>query len=103
MNRPAVIYVDVDDTLVRSVGSKRIPVPATVEYVREQAAGGALLYCWSRGGADYARSVAKELGIGDLFQAFLPKPDVMVDDAMEEALAHASFVHPLNLATVDAG
>jgi hypothetical protein len=27
---PQVIFVDVDDTLVRSVGAKRIPIPAVV-------------------------------------------------------------------------
>jgi hypothetical protein len=28
------IYVDIDDTLIRSYGSKRIPITATVEHVK---------------------------------------------------------------------
>ena len=45
-----VVYVDVDDTLVRSVGTTRIPVPAAVDHVRRLAEQGATLYCWSAGG-----------------------------------------------------
>lgn len=74
-SRPAVIYVDVDDTLVRSAGSKRIPMPSTVKLVRALHDHGAALYLWSRGGASYAREVAEELGIAECFAAFLPKPD----------------------------
>ena len=64
MSEPLVVYVDVDDTLVRSVGSKRIPMVAVVEHVRALEDGGAVLYCWSTGGAAYAESTARELGIG---------------------------------------
>ena len=77
---PLHVYVDVDDTLVRSAGSKRIPIPDVVRHVREMAEQGALLYCWSAGGADYARETAEALGIGACFMAFLPKPNVMIDD-----------------------
>ena len=75
-----VVYVDVDDTLVRSIGHKRIPIPAVVRHVRELAASGAQLYCWSTGGAEYARVTAAELNIGSCFVAFLPKPQVVIDD-----------------------
>jgi hypothetical protein len=80
MSEPLVVYVDVDDTLVRSVGSKRIPMPAVVEHVRALDESGALLYCWSTGGAAYAESTASELGIADCFSGFLPKPNVIIDD-----------------------
>jgi hypothetical protein len=49
-----VAYVDVDDTLVRSFGSKRIPMPAMATHVRELHRAGVVLYCWSSGGAKYA-------------------------------------------------
>ena len=75
-----VIYVDVDDTLVRSVGSKRIAMPRVIEHVRRLFEEGAILYCWSLGGAAYAQSTAQELGIADCFVAFLPKPNVLIDD-----------------------
>jgi hypothetical protein len=51
-----VVYVDVDDTLVRSFGSKRIPMTEMVRHVRDLSRDGAVLYAWSSGGADYARA-----------------------------------------------
>jgi hypothetical protein len=41
-----VVYVDVDDTLVRTVGGKRIPMSDAVDHVRALSAEGAELYCW---------------------------------------------------------
>jgi len=79
-DRPLVAYIDVDDTLVRSVGSKRIPLPHVVRHVRELFEQGVELYLWSTGGAEYARSAARELGIETCFRGFLPKPQVIIDD-----------------------
>ena len=78
--RSLVAYVDVDDTLVRSIGSKRIPLPHVVRHVRELFEQGVELYLWSTGGAEYARNTAHELGIENCFRAFLPKPHVIIDD-----------------------
>lgn len=75
-----VVYVDVDDTLVRSAGTKRIPIPASIAKVRALHTSGATMYLWSAGGADYARATAMELGIADCFSGFLPKPTVIIDD-----------------------
>jgi len=75
-----VIFVDVDDTLVRSFGSKRIPMTPMVERIAALKAAGAALYCWSSGGAAYAEASARERGIHDCFTAFLPKPHVLIDD-----------------------
>jgi phosphoglycolate phosphatase-like HAD superfamily hydrolase len=75
-----IIYVDIDDTLVRSVGVKRIPMPGVIEEVRRLKSEGAVLYLWSSGGAEYCRATAQELGISDCFEAFLPKPTVYIDD-----------------------
>jgi cation transport ATPase len=91
---PKVIYVDVDDTLIRTFGTKQIPISRAVEYVRRKHAEGCTLYLWSRGGGDYAREVASSLGIADLFQTFLPKPDVVFDDRTESFLEHCACVHP---------
>ena len=62
-----VVYVDVDDTLVRTVGAKRIPITIAIDHVRALAANGAILYCWSSGGREYAKASAEELGIAQLF------------------------------------
>jgi len=87
------IYVDVDDTLVRSAGSKRIPMSSVVALVRSLKERGASLYLWSRGGAAYCRSTADELGIADCFEAFLPKPQLLIDDASVQAWGFVEF-HP---------
>jgi predicted HAD superfamily phosphohydrolase YqeG len=91
---PPVIYVDVDDTLVRSVGTKRIPIPAVVAHVRALKEQGADLYCWSSGGAEYARASAEELGIADCFSAFLPKPHALIDDQEIGDWRGLKTVHP---------
>lgn len=88
------IYVDVDATLIRTSGAKQIPIVRAVEYVKRKHMEGYALYLWSRGGADYARGVAETLGIAELFQAFLPKPDVVFDDRTEQFLEHCTFIHP---------
>lgn len=75
-----IVYVDVDDTLIRSFGTKRIPIPAAIARVRALHEEGAILYLWSSGGAEYARASAVELGIEPLFAAFLPKPTLIMDD-----------------------
>ena len=78
--KPLVIYVDVDDTFVRSASTKRVPMPATLRHIRALYEQGATLYCWSSGGADYARQSAREFGIEACFEAFLPKPNALLDD-----------------------
>jgi hypothetical protein len=77
---PLVVFVDVDDTFVRTVGTKRIPIPKVIEHVKQLKQTGAKLYCWSSGGAEYAQNSAIEFGIDDCFEAYMPKPNVMIDD-----------------------
>ena len=89
-----IVYVDVDDTLVRTAGSKRIPIVAAVERVRSLHAKGATLYLWSSGGAEYARTAAGELGISDCFTAFLPKPTHIVDDQHITQWRDLVHLHP---------
>lgn len=89
-----VIYVDVDDTFVRTYGTKRIPIPAVIRHIRALHAQGAALYCWSSGGADYARDSAAEFGLADCFTAFLPKPDVLLDDQNVADWRRLRQVHP---------
>jgi hypothetical protein len=97
LKRPLVVYVDVDDTLVRSAGTKRIPMPKVVAHVKKLAESGAELYCWSTGGSAYARSTAKELGIESCFVAFLPKPNILIDDQEIGVWQRFTFVHPLGI------
>jgi predicted HAD superfamily phosphohydrolase YqeG len=90
------IYVDIDDTLVRSYGSKRIPISATIEHIKQLKHQGATLYCWSSGGAEYAKNTATELGISDIFEAFLPKPQMLLDDQEIQDWRALIQVHPLS-------
>jgi hypothetical protein len=92
--RGLVAYVDIDDTLVRSFGSKRIPMSEMVEHVRDLHREGVRLYAWSSGGADYARESAAELGIETCFIAFLPKPNVIIDDQAPTEWRRLIHVHP---------
>jgi cation transport ATPase len=78
MAAPVVAYIDLDDTLVRSAGTKRTPIPAAIEQVRNLHRDGATLYLWSTGGAEYAKATAKELGIEALFAGFLPRPTLIL-------------------------
>jgi len=91
-----VIYVDVDDTLMRSVGAKRIPMTSVVAYVRRMKEAGAELYCWSTGGAAYAQQSAQELGIDACFTAFLPKPTLIVDDQAVADWRQCTHLLPAN-------
>lgn len=92
--QPIVIYVDIDDTLVRSFGSKRIPMTPVVEHVRSLKTEGAELYAWSTAGAAYARQSAEELGIAMCFVGFLPKPQVLLDDQLTREWRRLLEVHP---------
>ena len=94
MRNRLVVYVDIDDTLVRTVGTKRIPMPAVVGHVRVLAEGGAELYAWSSGGAIYARESAHKLGIDECFVAFLPKPHVLIDDQPPAEWRRLVYVYP---------
>lgn len=89
-----IVYVDVDDTFVRSVGTKRIPIPGVIEHVKELKQSGATLFCWSSGGAEYAQHSAKEFGIDGCFDAYLPKPNVLIDDQAVADWRLCLEIHP---------
>ena len=92
--RSKTILVDVDDTLVRSFGSKRIPMSGMVTRIRELHEAGATLYLWSSGGAEYCRETAQELGISECFVAFLPKPELLIDDVSPSEWKQLRWFHP---------
>ena len=101
--RPIFIFVDVDDTLERSVGTKRIPMPAVISHVRMLHAEGAQLYCWSSGGADYAKTSATECGLADGFVGFLPKPEILLDDRNLEQWRRLAVIHPNECSSMTLG
>jgi hypothetical protein len=98
MKSDLYIYVDVDDTIVRSIGLKRIPIPSVIQHIRDLKSQGTTLFCWSSGGAEYAKSSSEEFGIADCFEAFLPKPNVMIDDQEVRSWKRYISIHPSNCA-----
>jgi phosphoglycolate phosphatase-like HAD superfamily hydrolase len=95
-----IVFVDVDDTRIHSFGTKRIPMPNVIDTVRQLKAKGAILYCWSTGGSEYAYSTAVELGLEDCFEAYLPKPNVMIDDQPFQSWRGLRQVYPLQAKTL---
>lgn len=89
-----IIYVDVDETFVRSAGTKRIPMTSVIHHIQQLKEQGATLFCWSSGGADYAKQSAQEFGIDHCFVAFLPKPNAILDDQNFEDWRYLKYVHP---------
>jgi phosphoserine phosphatase len=71
------IYVDVDLTLIDEKGAL---LPNTVEAMQALYDAGCHLFLWSSGSGNYCREVAERAQIASLFEAFLPKPDIFVDD-----------------------
>lgn len=102
MTKNLNIYVDVDDTLVRDVGSKRLPMPAVIQHVRNLKSDGLTLFCWSAGGADYARQTAVALGIADCFERFLPKPNVLLDDQRMDQWPRSIHIYPAQCESLNA-
>mgnify|MGYP001599536837 CR=1 FL=1 len=100
MNPQQVVFVDIDDTLIRSVGAKRIPMPAVIAQVRRLKAQGATLYLWSSGGGEYCKTTAIELGIADCFEGFLPKPTAYVDDQPVQEWRFCKHYYPSQADTV---
>ena len=97
MNEGKTCYVEVDDTFVRSVGTKRIPIPHVIQKIKELNERAIVMYCWSSGGAEYAHASAKEFGIEDCFAGFLPKPHILLDDHRIEDWTYLSQIHPNSL------
>jgi predicted HAD superfamily phosphohydrolase YqeG len=91
-----IIYVDVDDTLIHTTSGKRIRIPSIISHIKDLKQQGAVLYCWSSGGADYAQMVAEELNIVDLFTAFLSKPNMLLDDQEIKDWKYLIEVHPIS-------
>jgi len=89
-----IVYVDVDGTLVRNCGTRQEPIAEVVEHLRRIHSEGVKLYCWSSGGAAYARECAELAGVEDLFETFLPKPRAMIDDTYVADWPFCVAVHP---------
>lgn len=89
-----IVYVDVDDTLVRWYGTKCIPRVSVIEKLKARAQAGDRLFLWSRAGDEQARKVAEDLGLTELFEAILPKPEHIIDDEPLAEWEFCSYEYP---------
>jgi len=94
MKKPFYIYIDVDETFLRNYGAKQIAIPSVIKHIKDLKDAGATLYCWSSGGAEYAKSSAKKFGIESCFLGFLPKPNVAIDDMPFSKWRNLLEIHP---------
>ena len=93
-DQPLAVYVDVDETMLRSYGNRQIPIPSVIRQIKALHKQGAALYCWSCQGAEYARECAERCGVAHCFSAFLPKPQLLVDDQQPRQWRRFLHVHP---------
>jgi len=79
----ANIFVDIDLTLV---DANRNLLVGAIEALTQLKDKGCHLFLWSTNGADYAQKVARLHGLTDLFEGFVAKPDIIIDDMPGTAL-----------------
>ncbi len=87
----ANIFVDVDLTLVDANGRL---LEGAGEALRKLQGSGSHLFLWSSVGAEYAQRVAAVHGLTDVFEGFLAKPDIVIDDM--PSTARAAFEYDVN-------
>ncbi len=80
----ANIFVDVDLTLVDANGRL---MDGAREALQQLADEGCHLFLWSTVGAEYARKVAARYQLTNLFEGFVAKPDIIIDDMPATAIS----------------
>ncbi len=84
----ANVFVDVDLTLVDANGRL---LEGAREALQQLKLRGCHLFLWSSVGADYARKIASLHLLSDLFEGFVSKPDIVIDDMPATAVAPFVF------------
>ena len=79
----ANIFVDVDLTLV---DANRNLLKGAAEALKALKDRDCHLFLWSTNGAEYAKKVAGLHGLTGLFEGFVAKPDIIIDDMPGTAL-----------------
>lgn len=73
----ANVFIDVDHTLV---DASRQLLPGAREGLLRLRQAGYHLFLWSSCGAEYCRQMAALHKLTELFEGFVAKPDIIVDD-----------------------
>ena len=73
----ANIFVDVDLTLI---DANYKLLEGAVEALTKLKDKGCHLFLWSTTGAEYAQKIARLHGLTEMFEGFVAKPDIIIDD-----------------------
>ncbi|HEY1490145.1 MAG TPA: hydrolase [Verrucomicrobiae bacterium] len=84
----ANIFVDVDLTLVDANGKLLAGARDGLEKLKSK---GCHLFLWSSVGVDYAQKIAGLNNLTDLFEGYASKPDIIIDDMPQTAVAPFVF------------
>jgi len=84
----ANVFVDVDLTLVDANGKL---LAGARDGLLKLKAKGCHLFLWSSVGVDYATKIAALHGLTDLFEGYASKPDIIIDDMPQTAVAPFVF------------
>src|SRR5882757_10484823 len=87
----ANVFVDVDLTLVDANKNLFPGAPEALGKLRDK---GCHLFLWSTNGAEYARKIAGLYGLTEMFEGFVAKPDIIIDDMPSTVLT--PFVFDVN-------
>src|SRR5258706_2725544 len=66
----ANVFVDANKNLL----------PGAAEALAKLRDKGCHLFLWSTNGADYARKIASLYSLTEMFEGFIAKPDIIIDD-----------------------
>jgi hypothetical protein len=84
----ANIFVDVDLTLVDANGQLLGGACEGLQRLKDE---GCHLFLWSTVGVEYARAIAAQHQLTDMFEGYAAKPDVIIDDMPSTAVAPFVF------------
>ena len=73
----ANIFVDVDLTLI---DANYKLLEGAIEALTKLKDKGCHLFLWSTNGAEYAQKIARLHGLTEMFEGFVAKPDIIIDD-----------------------
>lgn len=94
--RTLVIYVDVDDTLIRTLGTKRVPIPTAISHVRALHTQGAVLYLSAVAVNNMLGECARYGYRGMLRRILAKTSNSKFDDQQVSEWRYCRTVHPSN-------
>lgn len=115
LDKEKVVYVDVDDTIIMWEPEKYLheeseivwiddytrtfpflPHKKNIEFVKKLKLQGYGVIVWSAAGASWAETVVNKLGLADLPDMIISKPELCIDDLLESnrIIKSIVWIHP---------